>query len=166
MKGFKFQCSLHPRGMYKYKFTCPYVFTLLLHCKHSTFLYKDSPVITVCSTIGYFEHHKKHTIPRPSGLLLQIPTDGKQTTNTLVAHGHYASIVKWRTNFPRYFEWILELFSLIYMLYLFFVLEILRTPKQCFGDLLWNTANFFSATSTDHIHMLQTKTFSLLYCNN
>jgi hypothetical protein len=55
---------------------------------------------------------------------------------------------------------------LINMFYLFFVPEFLRTTKQCFGDLWWNTANFCSATSTDHIHMLQTEACSLLYNSN
>jgi len=47
MIGFNFQCSIRPHGMYGYKFTCAYVFTLLLYSKHSTFRYKGSLVITV-----------------------------------------------------------------------------------------------------------------------
>jgi len=50
MIGINFQCSIRPRGKYGDKFTCAYVFALLLHSELSTFRYKDSLVITIWST--------------------------------------------------------------------------------------------------------------------
>jgi len=96
-----------------------FIANLLLSVIKTVWILQFRTVVT-----GYCERHK--TDETATFRLVTLNTNWPKINNRYFGSaGHYASIVNWRTNFPRHFAWYLENFSLINKFYLFFCAEFL-----------------------------------------